>query len=46
MGVERADAMTLYAEYAIDFAVLSMQHALLAALTAIDLQMAADEEQN
>ncbi len=42
-AAERADAMALYAEYAIDFAVMSMRHALLASLTAIDLQMDADK---
>ena len=40
---DQAEGMTLYAEYAIDFATLSMKQALLAALSAIDLQMNAEE---
>ena len=40
---ERADTLALYAEYAIDFAVLSMKHALLAAFSAIEMQMSAEE---
>ena len=35
----------LYAEYSIDFAVQAMNHALLAALTAIDAQMKCEEQQ-
>ena len=41
---EKAEAVSLFAEYAIDFAVLAMDQALLAALNAIDAQMTADEE--
>ena len=40
---DQAEAMSLYAEYAIDFAVQSMRYALVAALKAIDLQMSAEE---
>ena len=40
---EKADTLALYAEYAIDFAVLSMKHALLAAFSAIEMQMSAEE---
>lgn len=35
--------MALYAEYAMDFAAQAMRHTLLAALTAIDLQMTCEE---
>ena len=41
---EQAEAASLYAEYAIDFAVQAMRSALLAALTAIDLQMNCEEQ--
>ena len=40
----QAEAATLYAEYAIDFAVESMQYALIAALTATDLQISTEKE--
>lgn len=40
---DRAEAMTLYAEFAIDFAVQTMRYALIAALGALELQMRADE---
>lgn len=40
---DRAEAVTLYAEYAIDFATQAMRHALLAALSAIDVQMDCEE---
>ena len=40
---DRAEAMTLYAEFAIDFAVQTMRYALIAALEALELQMRADE---
>ena len=36
---DRAEAATLYAEYAIDFATQSMRYALVAALNAVDLQL-------
>lgn len=42
---KEAEAKTLYAEYSIDFAVQAMNHALLAALTAIDAQMKCEEQQ-
>ncbi len=35
----RAEASILYAEYAVDFATQAMKHAVLAALSAVDLQM-------
>lgn len=38
-----AEAAALYAEYAIDFAVQSMRYALMAALTAMDLEMKIEE---
>lgn len=38
-GEERqAEAVTLYAEYAIDFATLAMRYSLMAALSAMELQ--------
>ena len=40
---DRAEAASLYGEYAIDFAAQAVRHALLAALSAIDLQMSCDE---
>jgi len=40
---EKAEAMTLYAEYAIDFAVLSMKHALFSAMYALDMQLALEQ---
>ena len=40
----KTEAAALYAEYAIDFAVQSMNYALIAALRAIDEQMNAEEE--
>jgi len=39
----RAEAIALYAEYAIDFAAQAINHAQLAALSAIDLQITAEE---
>ena len=38
-----ASQIRLYGEYAIDFAAQAMRHALLAALSAIDLQMSCEE---
>lgn len=35
---DKAEAATLYAEYALDYAVQTMQYALIAALSAMDLQ--------
>ena len=40
---DQAEAASLYGEYAIDFAAQAMQHALLAALSAIGLQMSCEE---
>lgn len=40
---EQAEAAALYAEYAIDFAVQAMRQALLAALSALDLQITCEE---
>ena len=42
-GEDCLEAASLYAEYAIDFAAQSLRHALLSALSAIDLEMK-DEE--
>ncbi len=42
---DRAEAAGLYGEYAIDFAAQAMRHALLAALSAIDLQMNCEERE-
>lgn len=41
---DEAEAAALYAEYALDFATQAMKYALLASLTAIDLQMSAEEQ--
>lgn len=41
---DRAEAMALYAEYAIDFATQMMRHALIAALSAIALQQKAEHQ--
>lgn len=41
---DRAEAMSLYAEYAIDFATQSMRQALAAALSAVVLQQRAEQE--
>ncbi|MCI7135505.1 MAG: hypothetical protein MSA04_10865, partial [Clostridiales bacterium] len=40
---DQVEAASLYGEYAIDFAAQAMRHALLAALSAIDLQMSCEE---
>lgn len=42
---DRAEAMTLYAEYAIDLAKQAMRYALLASLSAMDMQMDCDERE-
>ena len=42
----QAEAASLYGEYAIDFAAQALRHALLAALSAIDLQMSCIEPEN
>ena len=41
---DRAEAMSLYAEYAIDFATQAMRQALAAALSAMELQQRAEQE--
>lgn len=41
---DQAEAVTLYAEYAIDYAIQSMLYALVAALFAADLQMSTEEQ--
>lgn len=41
---DQAEAASLYAEYAIDFAAQSLRHALLAVLSAIDLEMSCEEK--
>lgn len=40
----QVEATTLYAEYAMDYAMQTMRHALIAALTAMDLQLTAEEQ--
>ena len=40
---DQAEAASLYGEYAIDFAAQAMRHAMLAALSAIDLQMSCEK---
>lgn len=42
---DQAEAAALYAEYAVDFAVQSARYALIAAMTAIDLQMTLEEQE-
>ena len=41
---KQAEAATVYAEFAIDQAIQSMNHALLAALVAVEKQLVAAEE--
>ena len=41
---DRAETMTLYAEFTLDFATQMMRHALITALNALELQMQADEQ--
>lgn len=41
---DQAEAASLYAEYAMDFATQAMQYALIVALTAMDLQRTAEEK--
>ena len=43
-AADRAEAASLYGEYAIDFAAQAMRHAMLSALSAIDLQMTCEEQ--
>lgn len=42
---KNAEMMALYAEFALDYAVLAMDHARLAALKAIDMQMTIEEKE-
>lgn len=44
LSSNQVEALSLYGEYAIDFAVQAMRYALLAALSAIDAQMNLDEQ--
>ena len=44
-SADRAEAAILYGEYAIDFAAQALRHALIAALSAIDLQMDCEERE-
>ncbi len=44
LAEEQAEAVTLYAEYAIDLATQTMRYALIACLAAMDLQMDVDEQ--
>ena len=41
---DQAEAASLYGEYAIDFAAQAMRHALLAVLSAVDLEMSCEEQ--
>lgn len=41
---DRAEATTLYAEFAIDFATQAMRYALISAFSAMELQMQADRD--
>lgn len=43
ISADQIEAISLYGEYAIDFAVQAMRYALLSALAAIDAQMSLDE---
>ena len=45
-GGSEADDTVLYAEYAIDFASLAMRHALLAVVSAMDMQLQEEEGKN
>ncbi|MGI6027459.1 MAG: hypothetical protein ACOX7G_10875 [Candidatus Scatomorpha sp.] len=40
---DRAEAVSLYAEFAIDYAVQTMQYALISALSAMELQLDTDK---
>ena len=42
---DQAEAASLYGEYAMDFAAQAMRHALLAVLSAMDLQMNCEERE-
>lgn len=42
-SISSHELTALYAEYAMDFALQAIQHALLASLDAIDLQMTEEE---
>lgn len=39
----RAEAVSLYAEFAIDYALQTIQYALISALSAMEMQLDADE---
>lgn len=43
---DQTEAMMLYAEYAIDFARQSLRHALIASLSAMDMQQSPDPSKN
>lgn len=43
---QQVEALALYAEYAADFAVQAMRHALAAGLRAVDAQLAAKEKED
>ena len=43
-AVDQAEALTLYAEYAIDFSTQAMRYALMTALSAMLLQRKAEQE--
>ena len=40
---DRAEAVSLYAEFAIDYALQTIQYALISALSAMEMQLDADE---
>ena len=43
---DKAEAITLYSEYALDLASQTMRYALIASLSAMDLQLKAEEQKN
>ena len=43
---QQAEAAALYGEYAVDFALLAIRQALMAVLSAMDLQMEGNEQAN
>ena len=43
---DKAEAITLYSEYALDLASQAMRYALIASLSAMDLQLKAEEQKN
>ena len=42
---DRAEAAALYAEYAIDFALQAVRYAYIASLSAVDMQLSQNEDQ-